>query len=113
MSMSPHLIVQQELNNLDGDLNLSQTQSELLASQLQGWGLLGEGVKVTSFGRGQYDFEKYFLSSEDVCCNDADGLFGALGHVHKPEEWQLFIDLSKGSLKAVLLHNDSVILLFH
>jgi hypothetical protein len=35
-------------------------------------------------------------------------LFGALGHVRKPEEWQLFIDLSKVSLKAVFLHNDGV-----
>jgi hypothetical protein len=80
----------------------------LLVSQLQGCDLLEKGVKVTSFGRGQRGFEKYFLSSEDVYCNDADGLFGALCHVHKPEEWQLFIDLSKVSLKAVLLHNDSV-----
>jgi hypothetical protein len=76
-----------------------------LVSQLQGWDLLEKCVKVTSFGRGQRDFEKYFLSSEDVCCNDADGLFGALGQVHKPEEWQLFIDLSKVSLKAVMTRN--------
>ena len=105
--MSPHLITQQELNNLVRDLNLSYTLLELLASQLQGWDVLQKGVKVTSYGRRQHDFEKYFLSSEDVCCNDADGLFGALGHVHKPEEWQLFIDLSKVSLKAVFLHNNN------
>ena len=80
----------------------------MLVSQLQGWDLLEKGVKVTSFGRGQHDFEKHFLSSEDVYCNDADGLFGALGHVHKPEEWHLFINLSKVILKAVLLHNDSI-----
>jgi len=43
-----------------------------------------------------------------VCCNDTDGLFGESGHVHKPEEWQLFIDISKVSLKAVILHNDNV-----
>jgi hypothetical protein len=48
---------------------------------------------VTSLRRQQHDFEKFFLSSEDVVyCNDADGLFGALGHVYTPEEWQLFID---------------------
>jgi hypothetical protein len=87
MSVSPHLIAQQELNNLVRDFNLSQTQSELLPSQLQGWDLLEKGVKVTSFGTGQCDFEKYFLSTEDVCCNDADGLFGAMGRVHEPEEW--------------------------
>jgi hypothetical protein len=43
-----------------------------------------------------------------VYCNDADGLFGALGHVYNPEEWRLFIDSSKVSLKAVLLHNDNI-----
>jgi len=28
-----------------------------------------------------------------------------LGYSHRSEEWRLFIDLSKLSLKAVLLHN--------
>ena len=40
--------------------------------------------------------------------NDADGLFGTVGHVHKPEEWQLFIGSSKASLRAVLLHNGNI-----
>jgi hypothetical protein len=29
----------------------------------------------------------------------------ALDHEHKTSEWRLFIDSSKASLKAVLLHN--------
>jgi hypothetical protein len=33
----------------------------------------------------------------------------ALNINHKPEEWRLFIDWSKSSLKAVLLHNGSVL----
>jgi len=43
-----------------------------------------------------------------VCCNNTDGLFGASGRVHKPEARQLLIDISKVSLKAVLLHDDTV-----
>jgi len=43
-----------------------------------------------------------------VYFNDADGLFGAVGHVHNSEEWQLFIDSSKSSLRAVLLHNGNI-----
>jgi hypothetical protein len=43
-----------------------------------------------------------------VYCNDVDGLFGALGQVYNPEEWQLFIDSLKVSLKAVLLHNGNI-----
>ena len=47
------------------------------------WNLIQKGVKVTSFRWRQRDFEKLFFSSEDIVyCNDADGLFGALGHVH-------------------------------
>jgi hypothetical protein len=33
----------------------------------------------------------------------------ALNINHKPEDWRLFIDLSKSSLKAVLLHNGNVL----
>jgi len=40
-----------------------------------------------------------------VFCYDADGLMNALGIKHDPQEWRLFIDSSKLSLKAVLLHN--------
>src|SRR5277367_1025771 len=43
---------------------------------------------------------------EAVCVFvDIDGLVTHLGFEHIPEEWRLFIDSSKASLKAVLLHN--------
>ena len=38
-------------------------------------------------------------------CYDVDGLMNALGIKHDPQEWQLFIDFSKLSLKAALLYN--------
>ena len=64
---------------------------------------------VTSFRRRHRDFETFFSSSKDVVyCNDADGLFGALDHVHNQEEWRLFTDSSKASLKALLFHNDKI-----
>jgi len=40
-----------------------------------------------------------------VFCYDVDGLMNALGNKHDQQEWRLFIDSSKLSLKAVLLHN--------
>jgi hypothetical protein len=40
-----------------------------------------------------------------VFCYDVDGLMNALRIKHDPQEWQLFTDSSKLSLKAVLLHN--------
>jgi hypothetical protein len=44
-----------------------------------------------------------------VACNDVDGLMTALNINHKTEEWRLFIDSMKSSLKAVLLHNGNVL----
>jgi hypothetical protein len=106
--MSPHLITQ-ELNNLVRDCRLSKTRLELLASRLQGWNVLEKGAKVISLWRQRRDFEVFliFLSSETIVyCNDADGLFGAFGPVHNPDDWWLFID----SLKITLA---TFILLFH
>jgi len=40
-----------------------------------------------------------------VFCYDVDGLMNALGIKHGRQEWRLFIDSSKLSLKTVLLHN--------
>jgi len=40
-----------------------------------------------------------------VFCYDVDGLMNVLGIKHDPQKWRLFIDSSKLSLKAVLLHN--------
>ena len=38
-------------------------------------------------------------------CYDVDDLMNALVMKHDPQEWRLFIDFSKLSLKVVLLHN--------
>jgi hypothetical protein len=43
----PLLILQSELNDLVRDLNLLKIQAELLASRLQGWSLLQQGVKMS------------------------------------------------------------------
>ncbi|GBM12788.1 hypothetical protein AVEN_247566-1 [Araneus ventricosus] len=40
-----------------------------------------------------------------IFCNDVDSWFKALELQHNPQEWRLFIDSSKVSLKAVLLRN--------
>src|SRR5258705_1856737 len=41
-------------------------------------------------------------------CNDISGVMAALGRRHEAQDWRLFIDASKTSLKAVLLHNGNV-----
>jgi hypothetical protein len=110
MSSEPHRITQNELNDLVRDLKLSKSNSELLASRLQQWNLLEENVTVSAFRARQKGLVPFFkMEGSLVTCNDVDGLMGALNINHNPEEWRLFIDSSKLSLKAVLLHNGNVL----
>jgi hypothetical protein len=44
-----------------------------------------------------------------VACKYVDVLFKPLNISHCSDEWRLFIDSSKVSLKAVLLHNGNVL----
>ena len=44
-----------------------------------------------------------------MSCKDLDVLFKPLNTIHCSDEWRLFIDSSKVSLKAVLLHNGNVL----
>ncbi|UYV66554.1 hypothetical protein LAZ67_4002056 [Cordylochernes scorpioides] len=101
----PHLLTQGDLNDLVRDLDLSKN-SELLGSRLKGWNLLHKGTKVCFFRKRQDEFQDFFSQENDlVYCNDVVSLMEALGHDHDTEEWRLFIDSSKISMKAVLLHN--------
>ena len=51
-------------------------------------------------------FSSFYSQDENVCfCNDISGLMQEIGCCYDPSEWRLFIDSSKASLKAVLLHN--------
>lgn len=102
----PHLISQSELNDLIRDLQLSKSKSELLASRLQQWNLLAHDTQVT-FNRKRSDkFSKYFKSKDEYqYCHDNRRLFKSMNQSYDPEEWRLFIDSSKVSMKAVLLHN--------
>jgi len=56
---------------------------------------------------GQPEELQDFFSQEDgvVFCNDVCSVVKVLGHEYKPDQWHLFIDSSKVSLKVVLLHN--------
>ena len=38
-------------------------------------------------------------------CNDVRSIMEVLGHEYNPDQWRLFTDSSKVSLKVVLLHN--------
>lgn len=96
-----------ELNDLVRDLGLPKDSSELLASRLQEKKLLLKGTKVTFYRTRDKSFRKFFSSESSlVYCNDISGLIETFSVTsYSSNDWRLFIDSSKKSLKAVLLHN--------
>ena len=98
---------QGELSDLVRDLNLSKEQAEVLASRLKEKNTLSDGTKVT-FYRNRESGLLQFFSKEDslVFCNDVSGLLQTMGIAnYSSDDWRLFTDSFKASLKVVLLHN--------
>lgn len=105
-SSEPHLITQNKLNDLVRDLGLSKQKSELLGSSFQEWNLLDKNVSVSLYRKRNITFASFYKMEGSLCfCCDIDGLMNELNMKHVPSEWRIFIDSSKYSLKAVLLHN--------
>ena len=106
---NPHLIEQSELNDLIRDLSLSKDKAELLASRLQQWHLLAANTRVTVYRKRSVKLSGFYDTRETFCyCSDIEGLMKELGVKHISDEWRLFIDSSKSSLKAILLHNGNM-----
>ncbi len=109
-SSLPQLFSQGELNDLTRDLNLSKESSELLASRLKEKNVLQPGTLITFYRKRHIEFLPYFTQENDIVyCSDVVGLLCQLGvQLYDPQEWRLFIDSSKRSLKCVLLHNGNL-----
>ena len=76
-----------------------------LDQDLNEWNLLQENARVTLFHTRHGQFEENFTKEDDpVFCFNVDCLMNALGIKHDPQEWRLFIDSTKLSLDAELLH---------
>ena len=68
--------------------------------------MLAPGTATANFRHRHKQLVQYFDVTGSIChCTDVDGLMRGLGVEHIVEDWRLFIDSSKTSLKAVLLHN--------
>ena len=105
-SKSPQLFNQFELNDLVRDLDLLKESAELLGSRLKEKNLLCPDTKFYSYRNREIDFLRYIVMEDEfVFCHDVSGLVNALGCPYLQDEWRLFIDSSKQSLKCVLLHN--------
>ena len=98
---------QGQLNDLVRDLGLSKEASEILASRLSEHHVLHSEARITYYRRRDEELIRYFSEEGDfVFCNNIPGLHSAMGlSQYNPNEWRLFIDSSKRSLKCVLLHN--------
>ena len=100
-----HFFSQAELNDLVRDLYLSKSNAELLASRLRHGNHLAPETKITFYRNRSKPLEVFFAKSSDyIFCNNIPGLFAELGLEYISNEWRLFIDGGKNSLKAVLLH---------
>ena len=102
---------QGELNDLVRDLNLPKKSAELLASRLGEKNLLESSTKITFYRNRDSEFLPFFTEEDGlVFCCDIPGLLNKLGlKEYNPNQWRLFIDSSKYSLKVVLLHNGNVL----
>ena len=109
----PYLITQEDLNDLVRDLNLSKGKSELLGSRLQQWNLLSSGTKVSFYDqRSKTKRSSNFFSTDGEICyyNDIPAVFESIGINYNPDDWRLFMDVFKESIKAVLLHKENILL---
>lgn len=102
----PELFSQSELNDLVRDLGLSKDAAELLGSRLKNKNLLSSGTSFSWYRHREKEFTQFFSKEGHlVFCNDVQGLMKCFDVEYDSSEWRLFIDSSKASLKAVLLHN--------
>ena len=97
---------QSELNDLVRDLGLPKDSAEVLGSRLKDKNMLALGTSFSWYRSREKEFVSFFSQEGDLAfCSDVPGLMACFKIEYAPDEWRLFIDSSKRSLKAVLLHN--------
>ena len=83
----PHLITQQEINELVLDLNLPKSKSELLGSRLKQWNLLASEAKVTVYRRlSELLCNLFSKDGELFHCNDISELIYMLVGKYDPND---------------------------
>jgi hypothetical protein len=103
---APQLFNQFELNDLVRDLALTKEAAEILGSRLKEKNLLAKATTFSWYRNREMEFKQFFSKEGPlVFCNNISGLIKHFGKYYDVNEWRLFIDSSKRSLKGVLLHN--------
>ena len=98
------------LNDPVRDLTLTKNKAEILGSRLQQWNLLEKDTKISKFPLCHEKLSSFDVKDNLYCmyCKNVFRLMIELGYEHDSDEWRLFIDFTKTSLKAVFLHNGNV-----
>ena len=96
---------QSELNDLVRDLGLPKDSAEVLGSRLKDKNMLALGTSFSWYQSREKEFVSFFSQGDLAFCSDVPGPMACFKIEYAPDEWRLFIDSSKRSLKAVLLHN--------
>ena len=100
----PHLLNQEKLNDLVR--YLIPSKSRVTQFKTTAMNLLQEGTKVLIFRNRSAKLSSFYNFEATIChYTNATALMEELGTDHVAKEWRLFIDYSKASLKAVVLHN--------
>lgn len=82
-----------------------------MASFLNSQNLLARGTKVSAYRNRQLELQKLFVVNDEktsAYCNDVEILMSHMNIDYNANDWKLFIDRSKLSLKAVLLHKTNI-----
>lgn len=80
-----------------------QIKNQTLDSCLKQWNLLHNNTKVSFFRIINKELMKFFTMTDQLCyCCDIKVLILSEYSSYKADDWQLFVDFSKMSLKAVL-----------
>ena len=102
----PKLFNQAELYDLVRDLNLPKSFALILGSRLKANRMLSTDTTFAWHKHRESEYIRIFtMENSLIYCVDIQGLIEKLGTVYNPSDWLLFIDATKSSLKAVLLHN--------
>ncbi|GFW60239.1 uncharacterized protein TNCV_1843201 [Trichonephila clavipes] len=97
----PELFSQSDLNDLVRDLGLPKDTAKVLGSTLKERHLLNSGASFSWYRFREKEFVPFFTQEGDlVFCNNVPAILKMFKIMYEPEEWRLFIDLSKKEFES-------------
>ena len=97
---------QAKQNDLVKDFNLPKASALILGSRLKAKWMLSTDTTFAWYKHHENEYIRFFAKGHSLVYGvDVQSLIKKLGTVYNSNDWHLFIDASKSSFKAVLLHN--------